>query len=114
MALALFAFVVSSGCAQKETYGEEISKGEVTPIGAILARPADYVDREVRVVGKITLECSSGCWFKIEDDSGEIYVTIAAYGLAIPQKVGKKVKVEGRVASAQGGRLMVVGKGVEI
>ena len=42
-----------------------------------------------------------------------IYVDIAPHGLAIPQRVGSKVAVEGTV-SVEDGQVRFVGKGVEI
>jgi uncharacterized protein YdeI (BOF family) len=106
-----------SGCAwnsnnNNEKYGVDITEKEVTSVKDILANSDEYLDRTIRLEGKITRECGSGCWFFLEDDTGTIYVDINPSGLSIPPKVGKKVTVEG-VPANRNGRISIIGKGVE-
>ena len=106
-----------SGCTgnsndNSEKYGVDISEKEITVVKEILSNSNEYLNQTVRLEGKITRECSSGCWFFLEDDSGTIYVDINPSGLSIPPKVGKKVTVEG-VPTNRNGRISIIGKGVE-
>ena len=106
-----------SGCGgvssnNSEKYGVDITEKEVTSVKDILTNSDEYLDRTIRLEGKITRECGSGCWFYLEDDSGTIYVDINPSGLSIPPKVEKKVTVEG-VQTNRNGRISIVGKGVE-
>lgn len=106
-----------SGCSgnssnNSERYGVDITEKETTIVKDILANPEEYLDQTVRLEGKIVRECSSGCWFFLEDVTGTIFVDINPSGLSIPPKVGKKVVVEG-VPKKRNGRISIIGKGVE-
>ena len=113
MAAMLACAVLSSGCGRVETYGERISNRNFTPIGNIVLHPEQYTGKTVTVKGKIAIECNTGCWFNLKDGAAVIYTTIEAYGLAIPQRVGKTAVVEGTV-SVEEGKLTLTGKAVEI
>ena len=120
--LVIFVMVVSmAGCSNdssgnssnnSERYGVDITEKGVTSVKDILVNPDKYLDQTVRLEGKITRECPSGCWFFLEDETGTIYVDISPSGLSIPPKVGKKVVVEG-VPTNSNGRVSIIGKGVE-
>jgi len=103
--------VIAAGCARTVNHGETISDQELTKIENILANSTDYEGKTVKVEGKIINECPTGCWFDLKGKTGVIHVTLPAF--AIPQEVGKTVVVEGNVLS-ESGRLMIVGRGVEI
>jgi len=120
--LVIFVMVVSmAGCSNdssgnsnknSEKYGVDITEKEVTNIKNILTNPDEYLDQTVRLEGKITRECPSGCWFFLEDETGTIYVDINPSGLSIPPKVGKKVVVEG-MPTKRNNVVSIIGKGVE-
>ncbi len=106
-----------SGCSgnsgdSSERYGVNISEKEVVSVKDIYSNPNEYLNQTVRLEGEIVRECSSGCWFFLEDKTGTIYVDINPSGLSIPPKVGKKVVVEG-VPENRNGRITINGKGVE-
>jgi len=103
-----------SGCSgdSSERYGVNISEKEVVSVKDIYSNPNEYLNQTVRLEGEIVRECSSGCWFFLEDKTGTIYVDINPSGLSIPPKVGKKVIVEG-VPENKNGRIGINGKGVE-
>lgn len=113
--ILLLTIVIGSivGCGGSEKFGEEITVIEITKIKDILIDSDKYVGKTIRVEGKIIRECPSGCWFYLKDDTGTIYVNILPSGFAIPQKVGAKAVVEGKLESKEG-RIEIVGKGVEI
>jgi uncharacterized protein YdeI (BOF family) len=120
--LVIFVMVVSmAGCSNdssgnssnnSERYGVDITEKEVTSVKDILTNPDEYLDQTVRLEGKITRECPSGCWFFLEDETGTIYVDINPSGLSIPPKVGKKVVVEG-MPTKRNNVVSIIGKGVE-
>lgn len=120
--LVIFIILVSmAGCSgnssgnssnNSEKYGVNITEKGVTSVKDILANSDKYLDQTVRLEGKITRECPSGCWFFLEDETATIYVDINPSGLSIPPKVGKKVVVEG-VPTNKNGRVSIIGKGVE-
>ena len=106
--------MILAGCAKKtELYGNPLSGSDATAVSSILAAPAEHDGKTVKLAGKITSECMTGCWFDMEDETGTIYDDIKPSGLAIPQRVGSKVVVEGTV-KVEDGRPTVVGKALEI
>lgn len=115
--IILLVILGISGCSsigsdKSERYGVDITEKEVTSVKDIYTNPDEYLNQTVRLEGEIVRECSSGCWFFLEDKTGTIYVDINPSGLSIPPKVGKKVVVEG-VPENKNGRISIVGKGVE-
>ena len=115
--IILLVILGVSGCSgnssdKSERYGVNITEKEVTSVKDIYTNPNEYLDKTVRLEGKIVRECSSGCWFFLEDETGTIYVDINPSGLSISPKVGKKVVVEG-VPENKNGRITINGKGVE-
>jgi RNase P/RNase MRP subunit p29 len=115
---ALFAVVFSvavatAGCGHFEAYGTRLSDGAVTSLRDILLKPEKYDGKTVVVKGKILNECPSGCWFDLKDGGAVLHVDIKPAGLAIPQKVGHEVKVQGDVV-VQNMKPQLLGKGVEI
>jgi hypothetical protein len=111
--LVVLTTVVLGGCGKAEQYGEKLTVTEVTAVSDILANPASFAGRTVRIEGEISRECPTGCWFDVKDGVATIYVDIAPQGLAIPQHVGSKIVVEGTV-STESGQTEFLGKGVEI
>jgi len=102
-----------SGCARPELYGKPITEDKVTAIGSILTRPKDYEGETVLVKGEIAVECPTGCWINLKDDSGLIYVDFNPSAFAIPQKVRHNITVQGKV-KLRSGKPMIIGTGVEI
>ena len=84
-----------------DTYGTAPTVSEATPIAQLLAKPADFQGKTVRVEGVVTSVCSMmGCWMGLAP-------TDAAKGPAILIKVDDGVIVfptsaRGKRATAQG------------
>jgi uncharacterized protein YdeI (BOF family) len=57
---------------------------------------------KVAMTGTVILECTSGCWFFLDDGTGKIYIDLATAGLHIPQKVGSRVTLAGDIAGSGG------------
>ena len=111
--LALLACLVIVGCktggeapkglpsvaADFEHFGggvHDVTK--LTPVGEIVARPADFDGKEVVIKGMIASVCpSSGCFFHLAAGSASIKVDLKSSGFTLPP--GKNI---GRVAYAQG------------
>jgi len=101
--------------AKTEKYGEAIANRNLTAVKDILADPKAWEGKLVTIEGKIANECSTGCWFYVQVGSGNltIYVDTGNSGFAIPQKVGKKILVEGKVVIKKTGP-MIQARGLEI
>jgi hypothetical protein len=88
-------------------------KNESVKILDIIENESAYHGKMVVVEGKIGLECSSGCWFVLNDGPASIYVDILPNNFVIPQKSGKDAKVYGEV-SLKNGDPEIIGKIVKI
>jgi len=112
--LILFAIFIAmfaiTGCKKSETFGNPIMTKSVTKIGEILANPAAYEGKTVRVEGEIVDECPGGHWCDIKDETGMIYVEFS--GFTLPQKLRAKVAIEGTVMTREA-KTMLHGMGVE-
>jgi len=94
-----------ASCKPKGQKVDDVYKGEGTfdseavqavEINDLIKIPDKYAGSFVSIIGKIVTECSVGCWFYMEDESGnQVHVDLAAQNFNIPQTVGRKVKVTG-------------------
>ncbi len=116
--LLLGLFIISFwlvGCKTSAEYGEKITISPDLPKVQVkdILGSEQYLEKMVVLEGKITLECGSGCWFNLEDNTGKIYVDILPSNFAIPQWVGKSVVVKGRVTKFDGDTKLI-GQGVAL
>jgi len=112
MLLAVSITLIS--CAKKTEYGQKTTISADSPklqVKDILSSE-QYVDKEVVLEGRITLECGSGCWFNLEDGTGKVYVDLLPSNFAIPQWIGKTVIVQGKVIKEKGD-IKLIGKSVK-
>ncbi len=77
----------------------------------LIDHSTEYAGRQIRLNGKIALECSQGCWLFLDDGTGMMYVDLNWAGLSIPQRVGSRVEIRGQIKGA-GGNLKVEGEEV--
>ena len=113
LALVIFCAGLLIGCGRAESYGKAISNREITKVDDILRNPDIYKGKTVTIKGKITNECSTGCWFDIKDGEAIMYVNIEPAGFAIPQKSGHTALVEGKVM-VENGKTKISGTGVKV
>ena len=114
LALVSLLVAVLSGCGGGgEKFGEAITTVETTKVRDILARPDEFVGKTVKIEGEIMRECPTGHWLDLRDETATIYVEVGPSGIVLPQKVGSKAIIEGKVLKRPE-RTMIIGKGVEI
>ena len=66
VALLLASMSVAIRGADPETFGVAPTLSEVTPLAQVLARPADFEGKTVRVEGVVTAVCQMmGCWMAL-------------------------------------------------
>jgi len=112
--IAAGAAVVGCGSGETGFYGKAVPEEmALTPIERVVAEPAQHEGQLVVLEGLITSECPSGCWFWLQDESGQVYVTTHAANFAIPQHVQRKARVYGRVVLEEG-RPQLVALGVRL
>jgi uncharacterized protein YdeI (BOF family) len=89
--LVLFA------CSSEQQYGAIPASMQQTTVKDIVLNPASD-GKEVLIKGKITTQCgSNGCWFFLNDGTGQILVQLSALNLGLPPSTGKTAEVYGIV-----------------
>lgn len=113
LAVIFIAFLFLSGCST-EQYGAGVNRE--TPevkVKDVILTPS-LQGKIVNLKGIITTQCASdGCWFFLNDGTGQILINLKPSGITIPPKTGKKAKVTG-VAVNEEGNYMIIAHGVEI
>ncbi|MBZ0156780.1 MAG: OB-fold nucleic acid binding domain-containing protein [Alphaproteobacteria bacterium] len=113
----LFLFVgiliLVTGCSA-EKYGMGIDAGApVIMVKDIVLKP-ELQGRNVTIEGRISSQCqSNGCWFVLQDDTGQVFVNLQPGNFALPSRMGKRVRVTGVVATDQQG-YQIIARGVEV
>lgn len=113
MVFLLVLFAAIAGCSA-EQYGSGIDKG--SPILKVkdIFLDRNVIGRAITLEGKISSQCgSNGCWFVLQDDTGQIFINLAPNSMTLPPRMNKAVKVSGVVYPVQG-ELQVIAKGVEV
>ncbi|MFB3766433.1 MAG: hypothetical protein ACE14P_14460 [Methanotrichaceae archaeon] len=88
-------------------------KNASVKIGDILQNKSRYLGTAAVVGGKITTECGMGCWFILNDGTGDISVDLAPHNFTIPQRKGAQAKTYGKVIE-KNDTIYVYGEFVEI
>ncbi len=121
LGLALLAAVLSfAGCYSStnqrtggpSTLGEPV-KGDV-PLACSQCLSDDKLGDTVAIEGDIVQQCpASGCWFRMKDDAGEVFVDLAPAKLRLTEtREGQHAKVTGRIVK-QGGQFRLEAQHVE-
>jgi hypothetical protein len=99
-ALALAGLLAPAAGAAPVHVGEAVDVAAATPIGDILAAPADYVGKVVRVEGEVSGVCQHmGCWMDVGDEQGRrIRIKVEDGVIVFPgDAVGKPAVAQGTV-----------------
>ena len=97
----LFLFLILISCGSAETnwdsFGEEITAGEFSPIESI-SKSLDSEGRQVKFTAEVADVCQNkGCWMTLKNENGQsIRVTFKDYSYFVPKDIsGRQVIVEG-------------------
>ncbi|TAN45081.1 MAG: DNA-binding protein [Nitrospirae bacterium] len=110
---AIIVLLALAGCSA-EKYGLDISKN--APVVKVKDVYLDMrlLGRDVTLEGKISSQCgSNGCWFVLQDDTGQIFINLAPSNLTLPPRLGKQSTVTGQVQVVQN-ELQIFAKGIEV
>lgn len=108
-------YTAGGGSGKNNSYGAG-AQSAITSIGDIQENPAKYLNQVVTVEGEMTKECpTSGCWWYIKDQSGEIRADSAGSGFALPlNRQGQIIRTTGKVVKTESGDLELVALGAEL
>lgn len=113
MAVLLLLTITLLGCSA-EKYGTGVDKG--IPILKVkdIFLDSGIVGKRVTLTGSISSQCgSNGCWFVLQDDTGQVFINLSQNNMTIPPRMNKQAKVTGIVYPVQG-ELQIVAEGVEV
>lgn len=96
----MLSAILVAGCTTQSPSAPAVTPG--VTLGGLIKDPAAYDGKELVLKGKIAIECGSGCWFFLDDGTGQVYVDLAENNFAIPQMVGSTVVVKGIVRVENG------------
>ena len=96
-ALTMYAAAAHAG----QVYGTAPDLAVATPVSQILAKPADYLGKVVKVQGLVVDVCASrGCWLELGGDKGfeTIRVKVQDGVIVFPRSArGKKAFAQGKL-----------------
>lgn len=105
--------LVLAGCGN-EKYGAGVDSGapKVT-VKDIFLRP-ELMGTKVTLEGRIVSQCqSNGCWFFLQDETGQVYIDLARNQFSLPSLTGKQAVASGTVARSQQS-YQLIATGVEV
>lgn len=81
------------------SFGAGVTLTEAVPLERVVAEPAAFEGRPVRIDGRIQDVCrKKGCWMVVTDGEREVRVRFKDYGFFVPRDAsGRRVIVEGQV-----------------
>ena len=111
--LTLMSSLVLAGCGG-EQYGAGVDPAAQKVTVKDLFLKKELLGQTVTLEGKIVSQCqSNGCWFFLQDDTGQVYIDLATNKFSLPPLPNKQVAASGTVAISQR-NILLVATGVEV
>ena len=111
--LIVLLAVALLGCAS-EQYGASIDKNIPAVKVKDIYLDSSVIGKTITLQGTISSQCgSNGCWFVLQDDTGQVFVNLAPNNMTLPPRMNKTAKVTGVVYPVEG-QLQVIAQGVEV
>jgi len=113
LTIFLLVSLVLAGCGG-ETYGSGVDPAAPKVQVKDVFLKQELLGKKVTLEGKIVSQCqSNGCWFYLQDETGQIYIDLAKSQLTLPSRPGKQVLASGTVGRSKQSYLLVA-TGVEV
>ena len=110
---ALVVTLILTGCSG-EKYGAGVDASAQTVKVKDVFLQNNLLGQKVTLEGKIVSQCqSNGCWFFLQDDTGQLYIDMATNKFSLPSMPNKQVAASGTVARSQN-NIVLIATGVEV
>ena len=114
--LLLVTLIISlllAGCGG-EKYGAGVDSSAPKVKVKDLFFKQNLLGQKVTLEGKIGSQCqSNGCWFFLQDETGQLYIDMATNKFSLPPMQNKPVVASGTVARSQK-NIILIATGVEV
>lgn len=112
--LLLFLFLAGCSDDSSNTYGAGLDPAAPKVQVKDVFLRQDLLGQQVTLEGRIVSQCASnGCWFYLQDETGQVYIDLSRNGFELPSLPNRQVKASGTVARAQQAFLLIA-TGVEV
>ncbi len=112
-----YVLVVSfflAACSGGEKYGAGVDPGAPKVKVKEMFLRSDLMDKKVTLEGRIVSQCASnGCWFYLQDETGQVYIDLSRNGFELPSLPNKTAIASGTVARNQQAFLLIA-TGVQV
>ena len=113
LTIFLLVSLVLAGCGG-ETYGSGVDPAAPKVQVKDVFLKQELLGKKVTLEGKIVSQCqSNGCWFYLQDETGQIYIDLSKSQLTLPSRPGKLALASGTVGRSKQS-YMLVATGVEV
>lgn len=111
--LALMVPLVLAGCGGEE-YGSGVDAAAQKVLVKDMFLKRELLGQKVTLEGKIVSQCqSNGCWFFLQDSTGQVYIDLATNKFSLPPLPNKQVVASGTVAKSNN-NILLIATGVEV
>jgi uncharacterized protein YdeI (BOF family) len=112
IATLIFTLILA-GCGG-EKYGDGIDpSAQAVKVKDVFLKK-NLMGQKVTLEGKIVSQCqSNGCWFYIQDDTGQLYIDMAKNQFSLPSMPNKQVVASGTVGEMRN-NIVLIATGVEV
>ena len=109
----LVATLILAGCGG-EKYGAGVdASAQMVKVKDVFLKK-NLLGQKITLEGRIVSQCqSNGCWFFLQDDTGQLYIDMATNKFSLPSMPNKQVAASGTVAKSQN-NLVLIATGVEV
>ena len=112
IATLIFTLILA-GCGN-EKYGAGVDASAPMVQVKDVFLQQNLLGQKVTLEGKIGSQCqSNGCWFFLQDETGQLYIDMATNKFSLPSMPNKQVAASGTVARSQN-NLVLIATGVEV
>ena len=109
----LISTLILAGCGG-ENYGAGVdASAQAVKVKDVFLNK-NLLGQKVTLEGKIVSQCqSNGCWFYLQDDTGQLYIDLATNQFSLPSMPNKQVVASGTVGKLRN-NIVLIATGVEV